>query len=245
MKLRSLLSNSGRHMNRFSALFLHWLPGLALLGTGAGLLAADATFFRAVNLNGPPLKIDGRQWEGTNATNIIINGKRFENQSVALKPATDSNRAQMIRSSVWGDKVSVELTNVPAGAYQIFLYVWEDNHSEQFDLQVNDQPVLEKFHSGSAGAWKRLGPWPAKIKDGKLKVAARCPSHGAANLSGLEVWAGDGTVPSITGAQFATTLTSEHTDFFERRIRPVLVENCYECHSSGAKKIKGGLVLDS
>ena len=232
-------------MNRFSALFSRWLSGLALLGTAAGLLAADATFFRAVNLNGPGLEIDGRPWDGTNATNIVINGKRFENQAVALKPATDPNRARMIRSSVWGDKVSVELTNVPEGAYQIFLYVWEDNHSEQFDLLVNDQPVLVKFHSGSAGAWKRLGPWPVKSKEGKLKVSARCPSHGAANLSGLEVWAGDGAVPSMTGAQFVTALTPEHTEFFERKIRPVLVEHCYECHSSGAKKIKGGLVLDS
>src|SRR5579872_1180348 len=34
------------------------------------------------------------------------------------------------------------------------------------------------------------------------------------------------------------------TEFFEKRIRPVLVEHCYECHS-GTAKIKGGLRLDS
>ena len=28
-------------------------------------------------------------------------------------------------------------------------------------------------------------------------------------------------------------------------IRPVLIENCYECHSADAEKIKGGLLLDS
>jgi hypothetical protein len=33
-------------------------------------------------------------------------------------------------------------------------------------------------------------------------------------------------------------------DFFEQRIRPVLVEHCYECHSA-AKKKQGGLLLDS
>ena len=33
--------------------------------------------------------------------------------------------------------------------------------------------------------------------------------------------------------------------FFEQKIRPVLVEHCYECHSSKAKKLKGGLYLDS
>jgi hypothetical protein len=34
-------------------------------------------------------------------------------------------------------------------------------------------------------------------------------------------------------------------DFFEQKIRPVLVAHCYQCHSAGAKKLKGGLLLDS
>ncbi|MBI5757263.1 MAG: PSD1 domain-containing protein [Planctomycetales bacterium] len=38
--------------------------------------------------------------------------------------------------------------------------------------------------------------------------------------------------------------TTEGLEFFEKRIRPVLVENCYECHSAG-KKTKGGLALDT
>ena len=33
--------------------------------------------------------------------------------------------------------------------------------------------------------------------------------------------------------------------FFETKIRPVLVEKCHECHSSQAKKLKGGLKVDS
>ena len=33
--------------------------------------------------------------------------------------------------------------------------------------------------------------------------------------------------------------------FFEKRIRPVLVEHCYECHAADAKKVRGGLLLDS
>ncbi|MDB5295284.1 MAG: xly, partial [Phycisphaerales bacterium] len=34
-------------------------------------------------------------------------------------------------------------------------------------------------------------------------------------------------------------------EFFERKIRPVLAENCYACHSAKAEKVKGGLLLDS
>ncbi|HTU17621.1 MAG TPA: PSD1 and planctomycete cytochrome C domain-containing protein [Gemmataceae bacterium] len=33
--------------------------------------------------------------------------------------------------------------------------------------------------------------------------------------------------------------------FFEQKIRPLLVKHCYECHSTAAKKHKGGLALDS
>lgn len=38
--------------------------------------------------------------------------------------------------------------------------------------------------------------------------------------------------------------TPEQLDFFESRIRPILAQECYECHSTATKQ-KGGLVLDS
>lgn len=38
---------------------------------------------------------------------------------------------------------------------------------------------------------------------------------------------------------------SDVLDFFERRIRPVLVEHCYECHSAEATAVQAGLRLDS
>src|SRR2546422_8914503 len=43
----------------------------------------------------------------------------------------------------------------------------------------------------------------------------------------------------------APKLSAQETDFFESKIRPVLVDNCYKCHSQGAEKIKGGLLLDT
>ncbi len=38
---------------------------------------------------------------------------------------------------------------------------------------------------------------------------------------------------------------ADDTDFFEKKIRPVFVEHCYKCHSDQAKKLKGGLRLDT
>ncbi len=39
--------------------------------------------------------------------------------------------------------------------------------------------------------------------------------------------------------------TAEQLEFFESKIRPVLVAHCYECHSAKAKTPKGGLLLDT
>ncbi len=35
------------------------------------------------------------------------------------------------------------------------------------------------------------------------------------------------------------------TEFFEQKIRPILVDKCYKCHSREAAKVKGGLLLDT
>lgn len=42
-----------------------------------------------------------------------------------------------------------------------------------------------------------------------------------------------------------SVFADEGTEFFEKKIRPVLVKKCYECHSADAGKYKGGLALDT
>lgn len=46
------------------------------------------------------------------------------------------------------------------------------------------------------------------------------------------------------GAVAATPADDQGVAFFEKQVRPLLVERCYECHSAG-KKTKGGLALDT
>ncbi|MFQ5730962.1 MAG: DUF1553 domain-containing protein [Planctomycetaceae bacterium] len=48
-----------------------------------------------------------------------------------------------------------------------------------------------------------------------------------------------------TSAKAADKPDRKGLDFFERRIRPVLVKHCYECHSAKSRKIRGGLRLDT
>ena len=46
-------------------------------------------------------------------------------------------------------------------------------------------------------------------------------------------------------AAAGTESTPAQLDFFEKRIRPLLVDACYRCHSAGKEDPKGGLRLDS
>ncbi|HSI10915.1 MAG TPA: DUF1549 domain-containing protein, partial [Chthoniobacter sp.] len=49
----------------------------------------------------------------------------------------------------------------------------------------------------------------------------------------------------VVGAGAAVPSDLAQLDFFEKKIRPVLSEQCYECHSATSKKVKGGLLLDT
>jgi hypothetical protein len=42
----------------------------------------------------------------------------------------------------------------------------------------------------------------------------------------------------------AEELPKDQAEFFEKKIRPVLVEHCYECHSGQSEKLKANLLLD-
>jgi len=51
------------------------------------------------------------------------------------------------------------------------------------------------------------------------------------------VWAEEKIQPDV--------LSTEESEFFEAKVRPILAEHCYDCHSNEAKKLKGKLFLDS
>lgn len=192
--------------------------------------------FRGINLNGPPVVIDGRQWDGQDAPYYSAKANALDNQSVMPRPSTDPERAKMIRSSRWGN-VEITLRDLSADRYSVFIYVWEDNKSETFDVLLNGRVVVKNYQSGDAGRWERLGPWLTSPKNGEIILTTR---GGAANVSGIEIWRGDSaqrpTLPPPTAEQVA---------FFESRIRPLLIERCYDCHSVQADTSEGELFLDS
>ncbi len=219
-------------------LFLVWLctAALTVYVLTANAVADDqARFVLGINLNGPAVVIDGQAWLGADCPQYICHDKAFENQAVKLVPPTDAARAKMIRSSRWGGN-RIELTGLGSGLHSLFLYVWEDNNSETYDVLINGRVVRRGYKSGAAGHWERLGPWHVDPQAGRLLIESR---GGAANFSGIELWQGkhDGAMQ--------LEATPEDLAFFESRIRPVLAGRCYECHALDAAQIEGELLVDS
>jgi hypothetical protein len=113
-----------------------------------------------------------------------MTGLAYANQSVTLVPPTDANRASMLRSIIWSQP-SVTLSAVPAGTYDVWVYVWEDNFPVTYSVLLEGNVVQANYNSGSAGTWRKLGPFRATINDGTINVRL----NGAhANFSGVEVW---------------------------------------------------------
>src|SRR5262249_52442451 len=66
-------------------------------------------------------------------------------------------------------------------------------------------------------------------------------------LPQITLWAVIGVWPSLSPAARAQDLESDSAgvEFFEQKIRPILVEHCHKCHSESATKLKGSLLMDS
>jgi Protein of unknown function (DUF1553)/Protein of unknown function (DUF1549)/Planctomycete cytochrome C/Concanavalin A-like lectin/glucanases superfamily len=67
----------------------------------------------------------------------------------------------------------------------------------------------------------------------------------------LLTWAGIGLVFFGGGVVLqavetnASSFSREQVQFYEKKVQPILEQNCYKCHSHEAEKIKGDFVLDS
>ncbi|WP_226163639.1 T9SS type A sorting domain-containing protein, partial [Hymenobacter terricola] len=167
-----------------------WRSANTTGGTGTG------TFYRAINLDGGALTIDGNAWEASTAGNYAVNGSGYGNQGQALTPATDASRASMLRDCQYSNNLNFSLTAVPNGTYQVYAYIWEDNNPETFSLSLNGAAVASNLSTGAAGSWAKLGPYVTTVSNGTIQLTS---TGGTVNLSGVEVWSQTGNRSSAPG----------------------------------------------
>src|SRR5262249_33490787 len=89
-----------------------------------------------------------------------------------------------------------------------------------------------------AGRWGPAGPGPAGGRSSGRSRPVR------AVLLGLWLLGAGGAIGTAR-AQAAGGADPEGIEFFEKAIRPVLAERCWECHGARVAKPKGGLVLET
>ncbi|MBI2480965.1 MAG: hypothetical protein HYV60_20730 [Planctomycetia bacterium] len=142
-------------------------------------------FQRAINVNGQPVEIDRQQWEGEEAANFDCNGKAILASGVKPQPAADAARTAMLTTFRFSRDLEASFSRLPVGTYAVFAHVFEDNQSEKLNFFLQRRPVARNYESGDAGHWRRLGPWVARVTDGRLVLTSE---GGAANLSGIELW---------------------------------------------------------
>jgi hypothetical protein len=58
-------------------------------------------------------------------------------------------------------------------------------------------------------------------------------------------WFASAAALLFAASALADEVPQDQAEFFEKKIRPVLVEHCYECHSAQSEKLQGKLLLDS
>jgi hypothetical protein len=161
---------------------------------GPSTTATAGSFYLGVRFDGPTLDVGGHTFRSTDgvATVTGASGKCGDASAAARldPPVTDAALAELLRCGFQSDgsaaALSVTLGAVAAGAYQVSLYVWENDFPERYSVALQGQVVLADYSSGNAGHWAKLGPYPVTVSDGKLALTV--PRGNASNLAGMEIW---------------------------------------------------------
>lgn len=101
------------------------------------------------------------------------------------------------------------------------------------------------------GPAHRHGKWPARLRK---TSSLKCPTAQAAPAThcgrrsigllilSLVTWSWP---VAAQASETEQSPTSDQVAYFESKVRPILVEHCYQCHSAEAEQIEAGLVLDT
>ncbi len=116
---------------------------------------------------------------------------------------------------------------------------------KELDKDHNGSLTLEEFRPVMTQGSRRPGATPAPAAPSTPAPSATPSTPPPARRRPTASPAP--TAPTATPKPGAANqpLAAEGIDFFEKKIRPVLADKCYQCHSADAEKIKGGLVLDT
>ncbi|MBI3880831.1 MAG: tandem-95 repeat protein, partial [Verrucomicrobia bacterium] len=111
-----------------------------------------------------------------------------------LSPAGDAAMDLVSRSFVYafvGDNEGWSLSQpVPNGAYQFYVWTVEhfQNHDRDIDLRAEGIVVATNLGDVNLGEWRKHGPFPATVTDGKFDLEALRRTKGTPTLFGFALF---------------------------------------------------------
>lgn len=169
-------------------------------------VSASSNLYRAINVNGDPLTIDGIDFESGNDSDFTYNtdGGVYAGGATPV-PAVGTDEEAMLKTFMWGKNMSATFSSVPSDDYSIYIYVYEDNTSVTKNASIKiEGNVVESGINTSEGEWIKYGPYNMSITDGTINFEFN--SEEALNVSGFEIY----SLTAVTGVSVSpTTLTLE------------------------------------
>ncbi len=175
---------------------------IALLVSHAFLAGpAAGELFRAVNVGGPAVTIDGRRWADGDARWFRCWAKDHDVSDVRLRPAVEGDMAKMLHTCRRHDRTTMHVDDVPDGVYSVYVYLLSDAGPRTFDAYAQRSVAVRAHRTGPAGTWEKIGPWAVEARHGRLLIRTRGRE---ATLCGLEIHRGrvEGA-KDLTGARQA------------------------------------------
>lgn len=161
---------------------------------------ASYTFYRAYNMGGPEVTVDGNLWQSTtNNTSIGVTGTPRTNYWLQLNPTVDEKKQVMLQTWVHHWDTTAKIKNVPKGDYRIFLYFvqdWDDPKTKAVPIRVENEKK-GSYTAGKKGSWQKVGPFDSTVSDGTLDIAIK----GISNLAGIEILSTTQPVTSVQPTQ--------------------------------------------
>jgi glucuronoarabinoxylan endo-1,4-beta-xylanase len=166
-----------------------------LKGTSApvALTVRTAAVYRAVNLFGNAVTIEGRPWRsyadaltrGLSVTNALTFSTTYTNP---LVPTPDAATQEMLSRFLHSGNPGFGLAQtVPNGAYQVYLWMIEhfQDNARRIDVQLEGVTVATGLADLPLGHWRKYGPFRTVVNDGTLNLDIRQGTKGNPTLAGV------------------------------------------------------------
>jgi hypothetical protein len=164
---------------------IHIAGAVILILLALPAFSQTSKFYRGINVNGPSVMINGRQWHGDNAEYFKCENTPVTVSELDWKPEPGDDVKKILRTFRWNSNARLTITDVSEGTYSVWAYLLEDNESQQYDIFVENLPALNNYESGPVGTWNKAGPWIVEVDDGDIEITSR---GGHANFCGIEIW---------------------------------------------------------